>query len=243
MVDLGPRPRTAPRAAPHGPLQPRLASPSALDPSLYLVTDTGLCAPRRVADVVAEAVAGGVTAVQVRDKHANDRDRLALVLAVRAALEAWPHVGLVVDDAVDVALCAGADGVHVGQHDLPPEAVRALVGPRVHVGQSAGTDAEIDAVLALPRGTVDLVGVGAVWPTATKAEASTGLGLERLAVLAARAQRGGLKAVAIGGIDASRSASVRASGVDGLCVVSAVCAAPDPRKAASRLVDPARAQR
>lgn len=202
-------------AGPGGPLQPRLASPRALDPSLYLVTDTARCRPRRVADVVAEAVEVGVSAGQVRDETASDRGLLASVLAVRATLEATPHVGLAVNDAVDVAIRAGADKVHVGRHDLPPEAVRALVGPRVHVGRSAGTEDE----------------------------ATTGLGLDRLAAAAARLHERGLQAAGIGGIDASRSAGVRAGGVDGLCVASAVGASPDPRPAASRLVDPARAQR
>ncbi len=207
-----------------------------LDSTLYLVTDDALCAPRSVPEVVAAAVRGGVTAVQVRAKGAGDRDLLALVRAVQRVLADRRDVAVVVDDAVDVALLAGADGVHLGRADLPAREVRARVGPGLLVGLSVGSQAEMDAALALPAGTLDLVGLGPVWPTATKAGATTGIGLEVLASLAARARAVGLTTAAIGGIDATRAPSVRAAGVDGLCVVSAVCAAPDPGAAARALL-------
>jgi len=205
----------------------------ALDPTLYLVTDTALARPRPVADVVRAAVAGGVTAVQVRDKTASRRELYALTLAVREALTAAPGVALFVNDAVDVALLAGADGVHIGQDDLPPAEVRALLGPDRLLGLSAGTSAEMTATLALPPGTLDVVGIGPVWSTPTKPDAGTGLGPEGVAALAEQARAAGLPTVAIGGIDAARAASV--TGVDGVCVVSAICAAPDPEAAAREL--------
>jgi thiamine-phosphate pyrophosphorylase len=204
-----------------------------LDPTLYLVTDTELSRPRAVADVVRSAVAGGVTAVQVRDKTASRRELYALTLAVREALRATPGVVLFVNDAVDVALLAGADGVHIGQDDLPPEEVRALLGPDRLLGLSAGSDAEMAGTLALPPGIVDVVGIGPVWSTPTKPDAGTGLGPEGVAALSARARAAGLRTVAIGGIDAARAASV--TGVDGVCVVSAICAAADPEAAAREL--------
>ena len=205
----------------------------ALDPALYLVTDTALSRPRTVADVVRAAVAGGVTAVQVRDKVASRRELYELTLAVRDALADAPGVALFVNDAVDVALLAGVDGVHIGQDDLPPAEVRALLGPDRLLGLSAGTPAEMAATLALPPGTVDVVGIGPVWATPTKPDAGTGLGPEGVAALAAQARAAGLRSVAIGGIDAARAASV--TGVDGVCVVSAICAAPDPEAAARQL--------
>jgi thiamine-phosphate pyrophosphorylase len=205
------------------------------DPTLYLVTDTALCRPRPVADVVRAAVAGGVTAVQVRDKTASRRELLALTRAVQAALADRPDVPVVVNDAVDVALVAGADGVHVGQDDLPPAETRALLGPGRLLGVSVSSAAELDAVLALPAGTVDVVGLSPVWATPTKPDAAAGLGLERSAALAAAAHAGGLAAVAIGGIDAGRAADVARTGVDGICVVSAICAAADPEAAARAL--------
>ena len=207
----------------------------AFDPALYLVTDTTLCAPRSVPEVVAAAVTGGVTAVQVRDKTASSRELLALVRGVQAVLEPAPHVRLVVNDAVDVALLTGADGVHVGQDDLPADEVRALLGPDALVGVSVGSPAELDAVLALPAGTVDLVGLSPVWATPTKPDAGTALGLAGTRELAAQARAGGLTAVAIGGIHSTNAAAVAATGVDGICVVSELCAAADPAAAARTL--------
>ncbi|MGY1746265.1 thiamine phosphate synthase [Blastococcus sp. SYSU D00695] len=203
----------------------------AFDPTLYLVTDTALARPRGVAEVVRAAVAGGVTAVQVRDKHASRRELYELTLAVRAVLP--PGVALFVDDAVDVALLAGADGVHVGQDDLPVAQVRALIGPDRLLGLSAGSPEEMAGAVALPAGTVDVVGIGPVWATPTKPDAGAGLGPDRVAALAAQARAAGLASVAIGGISAGNAATV--TGVDGVCVVSAICAAADPAAAAREL--------
>ncbi|SFL61025.1 thiamine phosphate synthase [Geodermatophilus ruber] len=205
------------------------------DPTLYLVTDTGLSRPRPVADVVRAAVAGGVTAVQVRDKTASRRELLELTRTVQTALADRPDVAVIVNDAVDVALIAGADGVHVGQDDLPPAEVRALLGPGRLVGFSVSSVDELDVALAQPAGTLDLVGIGPVWATPTKPDAGNALRPDGVRALAAAARAGGLTTVAIGGIDATRAAEVAATGVDGLCVVSAVCVAPDPAAAARAL--------
>lgn len=205
------------------------------DPRLYLVTDTALCAPRPVPQVVAAAVAGGVTAVQVREKVAGRRELLALTRAVQAVLADRPDVRLVVNDAVDVALLAGADGVHLGQDDLPADEVRALLGPAAVIGVSVGGPAELAAVVALPPGTVDLVGLSPVWATPTKPDAGAALGLDGVRDLAAGARAAGLVPVAIGGVHAANAAAVAATGVDGVCVVSDICAAPDPAAAARAL--------
>jgi thiamine-phosphate pyrophosphorylase len=205
------------------------------DPTLYLVTDTALSAPRPVADVVRAAVAGGVTAVQVRDKTASRRDLLALTRAVQAALADRPDIALWVNDAVDVALLAGVDGVHLGQDDLPPAEVRALLGPDRLLGFSVSSVAELDVARALPAGTVDLVGIGPVWTTPTKPDAGSALGPDGVGALAEAARAAGFTTVAIGGVDVDRAAEVAATGVDGVCVVSAICAAPDPDAAARAL--------
>lgn len=202
------------------------------DPTLYLVTDSVLCGSRSVPEVVAAAVAGGVTAVQVREKTASRRELLELTRAVQAVLADRADVAVVVDDALDVALLAGADGVHVGQSDLPVTEVRAHA-PHLHVGLSVGTDDELAGALALPAGTVDLLGIGPVWATATKTDAGPALGATGVARLVAGA--GGLTTVAIGGVDADRAAELGGTGVDGVCVVSDVCAATDPRAAAAAL--------
>jgi thiamine-phosphate pyrophosphorylase len=188
-----------------------------------------------VADVVRAAVAGGVTAVQVRDKFLSRRDLLALVRAVQSAVLDSPQVRVVVNDAVDVALLARADGVHIGQDDLPVAEVRALIGPDRLLGLSVSSRAELDAALALPVGTVDVVGLGPVWGTSTKPDAGPALGLAGIGELASLARGRDLAAVAIGGIGDDRAAEVAATGVDGICVVSALCTAADPAAVARRL--------
>ena len=209
------------------------------DPTLYLVTDTLLCAPRSVPEVVAAAVAGGVTTVQVRDKTASRRDLLALTRAVQAVLPAG--VPLFVNDAVDVALLTGADGVHVGQDDLPADEVRRLLGPDALIGVSTGSLAELETVTALPAGTVDLVGIGPFRATPTKPDAGAALGPDGVRVVADAARAAGLRSVAIGGISAENAATAAATGVDGICVVSDICAAADPAESA-RLLRKALAQ-
>jgi len=199
-----------------------------LDLTLTLVTDTDLCGPRGVPAVVRAAVAGGVTAVQVRAKDAGDRELLALVRSVRDVLTDT-GVALLVDDAVDVALLAGADGVHLGQSDLPVAEVRRLVGPDLVLGLSVST---VEEVRAAPADAVDYLGVGPVWATATKPLAAPPLGPAGTAAVVAAAS---LPCVAIGGVHAGTVEELLGSGIAGFCVVSAVCAAADPQAAAREL--------
>ena len=202
-----------------------------LDLSLYLITDPRLSGPRGVAEVVRSAVAGGVTAVQLRDHEASARELCRLGSALLEVLDGT-GVPLLVNDRLDVALAIGAAGVHVGQSDLPVDAARRLAGPDFLVGLSVSTVAETVEVEALPAGTVDYLGVGPVFPTATKPAARAALGPEETA----RVRRStGLPCVAIGGIDADNAAGVRATGVAGIAVVSAICAAADPAAAAKAL--------
>jgi thiamine-phosphate pyrophosphorylase len=205
------------------------------DPTLYLLTDTELCRPRSVPDVVRAAVRGGVTAVQVRDKAATRRELYQLTKSVREALDETPHVALWVNDAVDVALLAGADGVHIGQDDLPARAVRRLIGPDLLLGLSVSSEGELGAATRLPAGTIDVVGIGPVWATPTKPDAAPPLDLAGTRRLAAAARAAGIAALAIGGIHQGNARNLAATGVDGICVVSAVCCAPDPADAARAL--------
>lgn len=199
----------------------------AFDPTLYLVTDTGLCGPRGVPAVVRAAVAGGVSAVQVRAKDGGDRERLALVRAVQDVLRGT-GVALIVDDAVDIALIAGADGVHLGQSDLPAAEVRRLA-PDLLLGLSVSTPAQAAAV---DPAVVDYLGVGPVRATATKPDAAAPLGPEGLRAVVAAAP---VPCVAIGGIHPDNLDALRGSGIAGFCVVSEVCAAADPEAAARAL--------
>lgn len=212
-----------------------------LDPSLYFVTDTALCARagRSVAETAAAAVAGGAGLVQVRDKTMSDDDFLVLARDVVAAVRAEAsrlaqRVSVVLNDRVEVARRLLEEGVpvdvHVGQGDMPVAQVRRLLGPAPLIGLSAATPAEF--VAARASGCVDLLGISPVFATATKADAGDALGLERLRELVPQAA---LPAVAIGGIDVRRAAELHGSGVVGVCAVSAICLAPDPRRAARAL--------
>lgn len=198
-----------------------------IDLSLYLVTDTALCGHRGVVRTVREAVDGGVTVVQVRDPAATGRGLYELVVSVRDALR-YTDVPLLVNDRLDVALAAGADGVHLGQSDLPVEAARAVLGEHRVLGYSVSTSDELAGV---PSG-VDYLGVGPVVATPTKSDAADAIGVDGLRDLTTRAN---LPCVAIGGVHADNAAEIAATGVAGLCVVSEICAADDPCSAAATL--------
>jgi thiamine-phosphate pyrophosphorylase len=199
-----------------------------LDLGLYLVTDRAACQGRDLLDVVAAAVAGGVSLVQLREKTTATRDFVALARALVALLRPL-GVPLVVNDRVDVALAAGADGVHVGQDDMHPTDVRALLGPDRIVGLSVTGQDETRAAQGLP---VDYLGAGPVFATATKPDAGAPQGLAGLAAMLALAE---VPVVGIGAITAANAEAVLAAGASGLAVVSAICSASDPRAAAAAL--------
>lgn len=208
-----------------------------VDLSLYLVTDSAQIRStgRTVPELVAAAVAGGVSAVQVREKTSSARDFLALVVDVAAILP--PEVALFVNDRVDVFLAArqagaAVTGVHVGQSDLPVVAVREMIGADAILGLSAATEDELRA--ASESGVVDYVGIGALHPTRTKADAPPALGVERFRTLVAAAP---CPAVAIGGVTVADLPELRAAGASGAAIVSAVCLAPEPVAAARALRD------
>lgn len=203
------------------------------DFSVYLVTDTAQCGgPAGVVDTVRRAVAGGVTAVQVRDPTATTRELAALAAAVREVLHGT-GVPLIVNDRVDVALAVGADGVHVGQQDLDPVAARRLIGPDLHLGLSVSDPSQHVAALALPAGTVDLLGVGPVRDTPSKTDAAPALGFGGLAAVCAA---GSLPCVAIGGLRTADAGAVKTAGAVGMAIISAICGQPDPAAAAAGLL-------
>ena len=204
-----------------------------LDLSLYLVTDAAQAAAsgRTLVEVVRRAVAGGVSAVQVREKEAAGRAFLDSVLRIADVLP--DTVTLIVNDRVDVFLAARASGrrvsgVHVGQSDLPVGVVRDLIGSDAVIGLSASTDAQLRRAAADPA-RIDYVGIGALHPTRTKRDAPPALGLAEFARLVGVSA---LPAVAIGGVGLHDLAALRACGAAGAAVVSAICTAPHPEEAA-----------
>lgn len=201
-----------------------------LDLSLYLVTEEG-SDRRTVVDTVRAAVAGGVTAVQLRDRTLSDIELYRTAVELRELL-AGSGVPLLVNDRFDVALAARAAGVHLGQDDLPPRRVREIAGPDLVIGWTTSSMDEVAAANALPPGTVDYLGVSPVFATGSKADAGTPLGLDGVGRLRAASE---LPCVAIGGITVTNARDVHATGVDGLSVISAICSSPGPRKAAAAL--------
>ncbi len=195
---------------------------------LYLVTDRRLAGERPVEQVVLEAVRGGVTAVQLREKEASTREFVALARRLKAKL-APLDVPLIINDRIDVALAAGADGVHLGQSDLEYDDARRLAGSDFLIGLSVET---LEQALEAERMEVDYLGVSPIFPTPTKTDTGAAWGLEGLQQLREKSRH---TLVAIGGINASNARQVIAAGADGIAVVSAICAAADPAAAARKL--------
>ncbi len=186
---------------------------------------------RRMIETVRCAVRGGVTTVQLRDKHASGRELVALARALLQTAEGTA-VTVLVNDRVDVALAAGAHGVHLGQSDVDVVSARRIAGPGFTIGLSVSRADDVAEAGRLPAGTVDYLGVGPVFATGTKPDAAPALGLAGVAGLRAATS---LPCVAIGGITERNAPAVRATGVDGLAVVSAICGATRPEAAARAL--------
>lgn len=195
---------------------------------LYLVTDKNSAGDRTLDDVVAAAVQGGVSCVQLREKQLNTRDFVAQALALKALLA--PHrIPLVINDRIDVALACGAQGVHLGQSDMPVAQARRLLPPEVFIGWSVETIDDVIRSAALP---VDYLGVSPIHATPTKTDTQQPWGLDGLRRVRSATT---LPLVAIGGIHIDNARAVLSAGADGLAVVSAICAATDPCAAAAAL--------
>jgi thiamine-phosphate pyrophosphorylase len=195
---------------------------------VYLVTDRGLCGSKEMQDVIMQALKGGVTAVQLREKGLSTRSFVEEARRIKA-LTAPFNVPLIINDRIDVALAAGADGVHIGQEDMPYGMARNLMGKQAIIGLSVETWEEVEQAQHLE---VDYLGVSPVFQTPTKTDTKGDWGLEGLARIK-RYSRHPL--VAIGGINASNAADVIRAGADCIAVVSAICSAPDPLKATQEL--------
>jgi thiamine-phosphate pyrophosphorylase len=195
---------------------------------LYLVTDRGLCGNKPLEYVVAQAVQGGVAYLQLREKDISTRSFVEEAKVIKKLLTPY-KVPLIINDRVDVALASGADGVHIGQDDMPYAIVRSLMGPASIIGLSVETWEDVEQSQHLD---VDYIGVSPVFATPTKTDTKGAWGLEGLKKIKAFSRH---PLVAIGGINESNTAEVVKAGADCLAVVSAICAAADPAAAAKRL--------
>jgi thiamine-phosphate pyrophosphorylase len=200
----------------------------ALDPSLYLVTERGMCAGGDLENLVRLAVGGGATMVQLREKHCGVREFVELARALVRLLSPL-GVPLIVNDRLDVALASAAHGLHLGQTDMEAADARALLGPGKILGLSVEN---MDQARTAQDLDVDYLGVSPIHATPTKTDTAEPWGLDGLARLAGFSR---LPLVAIGGIDAETAEAAIRAGAHGVAVVSALCAAADPRKAAQNL--------
>ena len=195
---------------------------------LYLVTDRELSLGRSLEEVVSEAVKGGVTVVQLREKDASTGEFIELARRLMKLLKPL-DIPLIINDRVDVALAVDADGVHIGQSDMSYEDARRLLGPDKIIGLSVENFKDVEAANALD---VDYIGISPVYGTPTKTDTAEPFGLEGLRKAV---QMSVHPTVAIGGMNASTIAEVMAAGTDGVAVVSAICSAENIRKATSDL--------
>ena len=195
---------------------------------LYLVTDRDLSLGRSLEEVVSEAVAGGVTLVQLREKDTPTGEFVELAIRLKDILRPY-NVPLIINDRVDVALAVDAEGLHIGQSDMPYEIARKLLGPNKIIGLSVEC---MDDILEANKLDVDYIGISPVFGTPTKTDTAEPFGLDGLRKAVEISAH---PTVAIGGMNASTIADVIAAGTDGVAVVSAICSAESPRLAAKEL--------
>jgi thiamine-phosphate pyrophosphorylase len=198
-----------------------------LDLSLYLVTDKSDDVEKFL-KTIEEAIKGGVSVVQIREKTADTLDFYNLALKVKEITEKH-NVPLIINDRVDVALAVDAEGVHVGQSDMPCDVTRALVGPDKIVGVSAAT---IEEARKAESDGADYIGAGAVFPTATKDDAPkiTKKDLKEIV------ESISIPVVAIGGITLNNAHELNDTGIAGLSVVSAIMSSENPKKSSEELL-------
>jgi thiamine-phosphate pyrophosphorylase len=203
-----------------------------IDLRLYALIDPAVAGGRTLTDLAAR-IANSATLVQLRDKHSSTRAMVDEARALRAVLEPR-DIPLLINDRVDVALAAEADGVHIGQDDMAPDDARLLLGRGAIIGLSVKT---IEQAKAAPLDKLDYVAVGGVYGTTSKDNTAAPIGIAglRAIVQAIRVRDPNYPVCAIAGISAGNAGDVIAAGADGVAVISALSLAPDPGKAAQEL--------
>ncbi len=197
--------------------------------SLYLVTDRRLMTAKTLEEAVERAVDGGCTAVQLREKELSSREFFYTAVSIKKLLEKR-GVPLIINDRVDIALAADADGVHIGQSDLPLVQARRLLGKEKIIGVTAPT---LPLAIEAESGGADYIGVGAVFGTATKVDAVENT-IENLREITRRVK---IPVVAIGGINSTNISLLAGSGISGAAVVSGIIAKNDITAASKELLN------
>ena len=200
-----------------------------IDYSLYLVTDRGLARGRSTLDIVRAAVKGGVTCVQLREKECSTREFIDQALSIKDILKTH-NIPLIINDRLDVAQAVEADGVHLGQTDMPLATAKNILGDSMVIGISA--ESLPDAVAA-EKGGADYLGISPIYATPTKTDTVPPLGLGGLHEIRQAVK---IPLVGIGGLNQETSADVIRNGADGVAVVSAIVSADDPESASRELI-------
>ena len=198
-----------------------------VDYTLYVCTDRGLMSSATIEESVSEAIRGGASVIQLREKDVTSRDFFEIAESVHRITRA-AGVPLIINDRADVALAIGAEGVHVGQSDIPAAPLRKVLPQGMLLGVSASTVGE---AIAAERDGADYLGVGAMNPTATKTDAEN-VSIETLRRIRKAVS---IPIVIIGGINMKTLGLYKGMGIDGIAVVSAVVSSPDPASAAAEL--------
>ena len=199
-----------------------------IDYSLYLVTDRDLSCGRSTVEVVEAAVAGGVSCVQLREKHCSTREFITQARALKRFLKS-KKIPLIINDRLDVALAVEADGLHLGQQDMTIIDARKISGTSLIIGISAES---VDDALRAEKEGADYIGISPVFATPTKSDTALPLGLEGVKTIRKMIA---IPIVGIGGINRQNALSVITAGADGIAVVSAIVGAKDPKDAAFEL--------
>lgn len=198
---------------------------------LYLVTDRALSLGRPLAEIVAAAVRGGVTMVQLREKECDTREFIELGRAIHTLLQPL-GIPLIINDRADIARVIGAEGLHIGQHDMTYPDARRLLGSEAIIGLSVENDRQARECLSYTD--LNYIGASPIYATPTKTDTAEALGLTGLQTIR-RIVGESLPIVAIGGIHTDNIQPIIRAGADGVAVVSAICSAPSPETAAREL--------
>ncbi len=200
------------------------------DLSLYLVTDRGLSLERPLETVVEAAVKGGVTMVQLREKDCSSKEFHDLAVNLKQVLKPY-NIPLIINDRLDIALACDAEGLHIGQSDLPYSIARRLLGKDKIIGLSVEN---IEDAVEANKLDVDYIGISPVFSTLTKTDTKEALGIEGVKAISSISKH---PCVGIGGINSSNAKEIIAAGADGISVVSAIMSADNPQLAASNLIN------
>lgn len=195
---------------------------------LYLITDRSFLNGRSLKDCVEAAIKGGVTLVQVREKDASTREFYKIAKEVKESTSKY-NIPLLINDRIDIALAIDAEGVHLGQSDMPIKLARKILGEDKIIGISANT---LEEALEAQKAGADYLGIGPVFYTGTKKDIDEPIGVHGLKEITQNIR---IPSVAIGGINKENAESVLETGVNGISVISAILGSEDIEKASIEL--------